>query len=53
MLSVTVAEIACIPATAMKLLRFEKRVLSLLCQDHRRFEFLHRPEQFTELGGDI
>ena len=41
-----------IPATAMKLLRFEKKVLTLLCKDHHRFEFLHNSKQFSELERD-
>ncbi len=43
----------CVPATAMKLLRFEKQVLSLLCKDHHRFEFLRNSKQFSELERDV
>ena len=36
-----------------KLLRYKKQARSLLCKDHRRFEFLHNSKQFSKLKREV
>jgi hypothetical protein len=46
-------EYKAISATAMKLLRFDKQVLSLVSKDHRGLGYLHISKQFSKLERDF